>query len=221
MTSRKDKAHNFIDSFKALSLVGKKRPSLTPPAPAPAPSAGGFASSPHLPMPMPFPLPNDGPWVPPPPMLYSNNAAPQPASRTMQHALTGFLPPGADVPTTPPRMPVPEPFSRPSPPPKPSRQDQPTTPQPPKLQPPKIYRRAKSEPLSPVASNDAAPVGGTRQCNGVTTAGKRCRNQVRVSDAQALAGGDVVCRVHGNKVGEVSGFYDRKTGQTFVKFEGE
>ena len=55
----------------------------------------------------------------------------------------------------------------------------------------------------------------------MTAAGKQCRNQVKVSDAQALAGGDVFCRVHGNKVGEVSGFYDRKTGQTFVKFEGE
>lgn len=55
----------------------------------------------------------------------------------------------------------------------------------------------------------------------MTAAGKRCRNQVKVSDAQALAGGDVFCRVHGNKVGEVSGFYDRKTGQTFVKFSGK
>jgi hypothetical protein len=55
----------------------------------------------------------------------------------------------------------------------------------------------------------------------MTAAGKRCRNQVKVSDAQALADGDVFCRVHGNKVGEVSGFYDRKTGQTFVKFGGE
>ena len=42
-----------------------------------------------------------------------------------------------------------------------------------------------------------------------------------MSDAQALAGGDVFCRVHGNKVADVSGFYDRKTGQTFVKFEGK
>jgi hypothetical protein len=55
----------------------------------------------------------------------------------------------------------------------------------------------------------------------VTAAGKQCRNQVKVSDAQALAGGDVFCRVHGKKVGEVSGFYDRKTGLTFVKFGGE
>jgi len=52
----------------------------------------------------------------------------------------------------------------------------------------------------------------------MTAAGKQCRKQVKVSDAQALAGGDVFCHVHGNKVGEVSGFYDRKTGQTFVKF---
>ncbi|KAN0086231.1 hypothetical protein V8E55_007365 [Tylopilus felleus] len=69
-----------------------------------------------------------------------------------------------------------------------------------------------------VASGSASAVGGTRQCCGMTTAGKRCRNQVKVSDAQAFADGDVFCRVHGNKVAEVSGFYDRKTGQTFVKF---
>lgn len=55
----------------------------------------------------------------------------------------------------------------------------------------------------------------------MTAAEKQCRNQVKVSEAQAFAGGDVFCRVHGNKVGEVSGFYDRKTGQTFVKFGGE
>lgn len=42
-----------------------------------------------------------------------------------------------------------------------------------------------------------------------------------MSDAQALGGGEVFCRVHGNKVADVSGFYDRKTGQTFVKFEGK
>jgi hypothetical protein len=42
-----------------------------------------------------------------------------------------------------------------------------------------------------------------------------------VSDVQALAGGNVFCQVHGNKVADVSGFYDHKTGQTFVKFEGK
>lgn len=52
-------------------------------------------------------------------------------------------------------------------------------------------------------------------------AGRQCRKQVKVSDAQALAGGDALCPVHARKVGDVSGFYDRKTGQTLVKFEGE
>ncbi|KAF8462467.1 hypothetical protein DFH94DRAFT_605754, partial [Russula ochroleuca] len=115
---------------------------------------------------------------------------------------------------------VPRPVSEPLPPPPPpsSRGDHPRTPQPPKLQAPKLHRRAQSEPLSPV-SDSASAVGGSRQCNGVTAAGKRCRKQVKVSDAQALAGGDAFCYVHGNKLGEVSGFYDRKTGQTFVKFE--
>ncbi|KAI0003401.1 hypothetical protein BJV74DRAFT_764542 [Russula compacta] len=154
--------------------------------------------------------------------------------------MAGSWPDGA--PTTPPRapaaprpvvgpshtpaglyadMPVPHPVSEPSLSPPPPR-DHSRTPQPPKLQPPQFHRRARSEPLSPVPPLDSAAVaaaGGTRQCSGVTTAGKQCRNQVKVSDAQALAGGDVFCRVHGNKVGEVSGFYDRKTGQTFIKFD--
>jgi hypothetical protein len=41
-----------------------------------------------------------------------------------------------------------------------------------------------------------------------------------VSGAQARTDADVFCHVHGNKVGEPSGFYDRKTGQTFIEFTG-
>ncbi|KAI9456462.1 hypothetical protein F5148DRAFT_984426 [Russula earlei] len=159
----------------------------------------------------------------------------------MQHALTGFLPLPSGAPNTPSRIPAHRPVAGPSHPPAelyadtpvalpvpeplsplppaPSHRDHPKTPQPLKLQPPKIHRRAQSEPLSPIPSGISGTVRGTRQCSGVTTTGKQCRNQVKVSDAQALAGGDAFCRVHGNKVGEVSGFYDRKTGRTFVKFE--
>ena len=240
------RAHNFIESFKALSLAGKEKLR----ARAGSPNRNDFASSsPHLPVASEPHTPphNSAAWMPPPPILYptSGNVVPNHTSLTMQHAIAGSLPSGA--PATPPKRVVPQqrpvagcsitpparpyadapvlrpgsgPLSPPRPPPA-SRVGQPTTPQPPKVQAPPILRRAQSEPPSPVASNSAASVGGTRQCNGVTAAGKQCRNQVKVSDAQALAGGDVFCRVHGNKVGEVSGFYDRKTGQTFVKFEGE
>lgn len=206
---------------------------------------------PSMPIPMPSPAPRLPPYpndnnaaaIPPPPILYSNpnGAVPQHPSRTMLHAMgmVGSWPDGA--PTTPLRapaaprpvagpshtptrlyadMPVPHPVSEPSLSPPPPR-DHPRTPQPQKLQPPRFHRRARSEPPSPSDSAAVAVIGGTRQCSGVTTAGKQCRNQVKVSDAQALAGGDVFCRVHGNKVGEVSGFYDRKTGQTFIKFDGE
>jgi hypothetical protein len=248
--SRKNKegdkrAFNFIESFKSLSLAGEERLRAKAGTGAgTSPIRDGFASasSPHLPVasdPRP-PHPNDAAWIPPPPVLYptANNVS---QSLTMQHAIAGFTPSG--VPTTPPpRVPhrpvarpsltpaglyddTPAPRARPEPlpplPPPSFRGGQAQTPQPPKVRPPPMHRRAQSEPPSPVASGSASAVGGTRQCCGMTAAGKRCRNQVKVSDAQAFADGDVFCRVHGNKVGEVSGFYDRKTGQTFVKFGGE
>jgi len=55
----------------------------------------------------------------------------------------------------------------------------------------------------------------------MTTAGKQCRNRVKPSGAQTHTDSDVFCRIHANKMGEPSGFYDRKTGQTFIKFSGE
>jgi hypothetical protein len=196
------------------------------------------------------PGPNNAAWIPPPPILYTtandvSHKYSASSSLTMQHALAGSFPSGVPA-TPPPRVPAhahrpvarpslapaglyadaptppakPEPWSPPLPP-SSSRGGHALTPQPPRVKPPPIHRRAQSEPPSPVASGSASVVGGTRQCSGMTAAGKRCRNQVKVSEAQALAGGDVFCRVHGNKVGEVSGFYDRKTGQTFVKFDGE
>jgi len=243
MTSRKVKAdekraRNFVESFNALSLAAQK-----PPHAAPIPD--GVASSHQFPvLSAQWPSHHDNPaGIPPPPILYSSNGAPLQTSLTMQHAIAESMRYRAPT-TTPPRVPVHRPVAGPSPtptrlyadipvprpvseplssppPPPPSRGDHPRTPQPPKLQAPKIHRRAQSEPLSPVITDSASAVGGSRQCSGVTAAGKQCRNQVKVSDAQALAGGDAFCRVHGNKLGEVSGFYDRKTGQTFVKFEGE
>jgi hypothetical protein len=236
MTGRKDKAEekraqNFLASFNALSLAGEGRSHTTR-------TPDGIASLPHLPSSQ-WPSHHTGAaGIPPPPILYSKDGTPLQTSMTMQHAIATSLRDSAPV-TTPPRVrpsytpggfyaetPIPRPVSDPLnlPPsllPPPSfRGDHNLTPQPPRLQAPKIRRRAQSEPLSPVSDSTTA-AGGSRQCSGVTAAGKRCRNQVKVSDAQALADGDVFCRVHGNKVGEVSGFYDRKTGQTFVKFEGE
>jgi hypothetical protein len=239
MTSRKDKtndkrAHNFIDSFNALSLAAKERLHHLHAAPAP----DGAASSHHFPVPSAQwpPHPNNPAGIPPPPILYSRDGTPLQTSLTMQHAIAEH-----SAPATPPRVPVhrpvagplhtpaglyadapvPRPDSVPLPPPPSSRSDHPRTPQPPKLQAPRIHRRAQSEPLSPVSTDNAPAIGGTRQCGGVTAAGRQCRKQVKVSDAQALAGGDAFCNVHGKKMGDVSGFYDRKTGQTFVKFEGE
>jgi hypothetical protein len=238
MTSMKDKAkeraQNFLDSFKALSLSGKETSRASDTR-----TPDRIASSTHFPVPSTqWPHHTDPAGIPPPPIFYSRDGTPSQTSMTMQYATA--------APSTPPRMPVPvrhpgpsytpggfyaetpvpRPVSNPPPPPPsppPSRGDHASchlTPQPPRLQPPKLHRRAQSEPLSPVSDSSTA-AGGTRQCNGVTAAGKQCRNQVKVSEAQALAGGDVFCRVHGNKVADVSGFYDRKTGQTFVKFEGK
>lgn len=243
MTSRKDKANekraqNFLDSFNALSLRERgSRATRTP---------DSIASPPHFPVPSTQwpPQHTDPAGIPPPPIFYSKDGIPLQSSMTMQYAIEGSkTPPRIPVPIHHPipgpsytpggfyaETPVPRPVSDPlnvppslpSPPP-PSRGNHHTssnfTPQPSKLQVPRV-RRAQSEPLSPISDSSTA-AGGPRQCNGVTAAGKRCRNQVKVSDAQALAGGDVFCRVHGNKVADVSGFYDRKTGQTFVKFEGK
>ncbi|KAH8979875.1 hypothetical protein EDB83DRAFT_2493431 [Lactarius deliciosus] len=62
--------------------------------------------------------------------------------------------------------------------------------------------------------------GGTekRQCSTMTTAGKRCRNRAKVPAAQAHMDGNVFCHLHGNEIARPSGFYDRKTGRTFIKF---
>jgi hypothetical protein len=186
--------------------------------------------------------------IPPPPVLHSRMPVPRKTSLTMQYAITGSLPPQGAL-ATPPRVPashrpvvgpsyapadlgirtpVPRPGSGdlPAPPPLPPPLGHSRTPQPPKLHPapPFYHRRARSEPLSPPPPPATPPsdVGKeTRQCCGITAAGKRCRKQVKASDAQARTDCDVFCHVHGNKLGEPSGFYDRKTGQTFVKFQGE
>lgn len=239
MTGRKDKAdekraRNFLESFNALSLAAQQERSRTAPIP------DGVASSHHFPVP-PAQWPphlNNAAGIPPPPILYSRDGIPLQSSLTMQHAIAESL--QYNAPTTPPRAPVHRPVAGPShtptglyadkpvprpvseplitPPAPPSRDGHPRTPQPPKLLAPKVHRRAQSEPLSPVPSDS---VGGSRQCSGITAAGKQCRKQVKVSDAQALAGGDVFCHVHDRKLSEVTGFYDRKTGETFIKFEGE
>ena len=236
MASRKDRANekraqNFVESFNALSLTGEGRSHATR-------TPDRIASSPHFPVPSTQwpPHHSDPAGIPPPPIFYTKDGVPLQTSMAMQYAIEGSktppripvpvhhpIPgPGGFYPETPVPRPVSDPLKLPPPPSPPttSRGSHTLTPQPPRLQAPKIHRRAQSEPLSPVSDSSTA-AAGRRQCNGVTAAGKQCRNQVKVSDAQALAGGDVFCRVHGNKVADVSGFYDRKTGQTFVKFEGK
>lgn len=242
MTNRKDKAEekrarNFIESFNALSLAAQHERSRTAPIP------DDVAPSHHFPVPsVQWPPHNNPAGMPPPPILYSRNGAPLQSSLTMRHAIAESL--RYNAPTTPPRVPVhrpaagpsqtptglyantpaPRPVSEPliSPPPRPSsRGDHSRTPQPLKLQAPRVHRRAQSEPLSPIPSDSATAAKGSKQCSGITAAGRQCRNQAKVSEAQALSGGDAFCHVHDKKMSEVTGFYDRKTGQTFVKFEGE
>ena len=89
------------------------------------------------------------------------------------------------------------------------------TPQPPKVARP-IHKRANSEPPSPVAvkAKDGDPV----QCSGMTAAGARCKKMVKTTSG---VDGDVFCHQHEKKMREPTGFYDRKTGKTFVKFEGK
>ena len=249
MTSKKDKvdekrARNFIESFKTLSLTGDKKPEANfTPAPranfaeASAPRysyPGGFVGgSPqphHLPSPPPPWPPHHAAMIPPPPVLYDRMPLPQHTSLTMQHAIAGSLLP--DTPPMPPPFPAQGPGAGPSNSidagslgPRPNSDPPPfvpphvglRTPQPLKVKPPQTHRRTQSEPPSPTSTHGN---GEKRQCSGMTTAGKRCRNQVRPSGAQAHTDSDVFCRVHANKMGEPSGFYDRKSGQTFIKFSG-
>jgi hypothetical protein len=219
------------------AIPGSFAPSSPPPH---LPSSPNPPPPPHL--------NNAAAAIPPPPVLYSRMPVPRKTSLTMQYAITGSLPPQGVL-ATPPRVPithrpvvgpsysttelglrtpVPRPASGdlPTPPPLPPSLGHSRTPQPPKLQPapPLYHRRARSEPLSPPPPPATPPsdVGKeTRQCCGITAAGKRCRKQVKASGAQAHTDCDVFCHVHANKVGEPSGFYDRKTGQTFVEFQGE
>ncbi|KAH9180247.1 hypothetical protein EDB89DRAFT_2110420 [Lactarius sanguifluus] len=236
MTSKKDekRARNFIESFKALSLVGQKRPdaSFTPTprandaeASSPRPSqrypypggfVGGSLQAHHLPSPSPLwqPHTTHASMIPPPPVMYGEMPIPQHTSLTMQHAIAGSLPdtppppftaqrPGADPSNSRAEAVVDGPRPNSVPPPVPPREG-PRTPQPPKVKTPQTRLRAQSEPPSPTSTDG--------------NAGKRCRNRVKPSGAQAHTDSDVFCRIHAGKMGEPSGFYDRKTGQTFIKF---
>ena len=245
------RARNFIKSFNSLSLAGQKSPDVnftpTPrvddterPAPRPSqryPYPGGFVGGfPQLPSPPPLWPPHTphAAMIPPPPIMYERMPIPQHTSLTMQHAIAGTLP--ATPPPPPPAAaqrpdadtldsraearanalgPRPNSGSPAFVPPR----EGPRTPQPPKVKAPQTRPRAQSEPPSPTSTEGNG--GEKRQCSGMTTAGKRCRNRVKPSGPQEHTDGDVFCRVHANKMGEPSGFYDRKTGQTFIKFSGE
>ena len=241
------RARNFVESFNELSLGRQKsHDANSTPAPrandaersTPRPSQryphpGGFVGGfPPLPSPPPVWPPHTphAAMTPPPPVIYGM-PIPQHTSLTMQHAMAGSLP---ATPTPPPPRPPaaqrpdvdhsnsgvgPRRKSDPPPPFVPPPNEGPRTPQPPKVKPPQTRPRAQSEPPSPISADGNG--GEKRQCAGVTTAGKQCRNRVKPSGAQEHTDGDVFCRVHANKMGEPSGFYDRKTGQTFIKFSGE
>ena len=181
---------------------------------------------------MPVPQPVNG--APPPP------AMPQPhygASLTMQYALDSRVPED-DVyvyprPVTPPKS-----YTFPTETPVRPRSDtvpakgqaksskapdstkDRATSSPPETPSPSAHRRVSSAPISSSSSTPGKDKSGTLvQCSGVTAAGSQCKKNVRVSTARADAG-DVFCHLHEKKMHEPSGFYDRKTGGTFIKFEG-
>ena len=164
MTSKTDKvkkhAQNFIDSFKGLSLAGRETPHHRTP--------DRIASSPHFPVPSTqWPHHPDPAGIPPPPIFYSEDGAPMQTSMAMQYAMAEpSTPPRIPVPVHHPKpgpaytpggfyaqAPLPRPASDPpnrppsQPSPPPSRGDHAScslTPQPPRLQAPKLYRRAQS-----------------------------------------------------------------------------
>ncbi|VDC07825.1 unnamed protein product [Peniophora sp. CBMAI 1063] len=198
----------FIGGFAATM------PTTPRPRPASGPPATTQHGLPPLPRPpsMPRPSPQSGP------------------SLTMQHALGSPSPhrphlapplpthiqrPNSDsaVPTT---TDVIDLTGSPSTPIK-SKKHTAQTPQPPKLARP-IHKRANSEPPSPVVvvgSPGKNKDGDAVQCAGMTAAGARCRKMVKTASG---VDGDVFCHQHEKKMREPSGFYDRKTGKTFVKF---
>ncbi|KAI0318420.1 hypothetical protein OF83DRAFT_1115990 [Amylostereum chailletii] len=219
--------HGFVGGFRP----GSSNQQATPPRQRP-PSGSSAMDAVGLP-----PLPR------PPAMPKPHHAE---TSLTMQHALetsgaypVAFTPPrdsprpyltGASLAPPLPAQPH-RPYSDPAPgqsafPATPAKQpingkDQSQTPQPPKLAVSPPHRRTVSAPVSPSPS---APIGKDKdgvsvQCNGVTAAGNRCRKQVKISAAKAETGGDVFCHQHEKKMQEPSGFYERKSGATFIKFD--
>ncbi|KAH9039174.1 hypothetical protein EDB84DRAFT_1267994 [Lactarius hengduanensis] len=87
----------------------------------------------------------------------------------------------------------------------------------PKEKPPQTHLHAQLGPPSPTSAGGSG-ASEKRQCSTMTTAGKRCRNRAKVPAAQAHMDGDVFCHLHANEIARPSGFYDRKTGRTFIKF---
>ncbi|KAI0031703.1 hypothetical protein K488DRAFT_36338, partial [Vararia minispora EC-137] len=98
---------------------------------------------------------------------------------------------------------------------------EPLTPQPAKISPP-IQRRTKSAPSSPEFSPPVSSSANLKdplvQCAAMTTAGLRCKKMVKIHAARVVTDVYVFCHQHEKKLHEPSGFYDRKTGITFVKF---
>lgn len=227
----------WVESFDALKLSGKapSPPRVGPPRPPPAPTrppaspggsnfVGGFnplnARAYGYP-----PGGRPGPSMPLPIPSYTGRAE---SSLTMQHALSA----PHDVPTfsrthppTPPRLAPPTPPTRPhsgpaSAHPSSSRtnhDDQEPAPSPPRRP---ARRRATSVPVSPSTSSSG---DGLTQCSGVTKAGKRCTRQVKVgtalSDIDPDAQIERFCHQHTKEILGPSGFYSRKTGRDWIKFE--
>lgn len=141
----------------------------------------------------------------------------KPSSDTTGHLTPPIPPPHVTRPHSDPTL-SPEAHAQPSG----QRKDQ----QPPRIKPvvpPGRHLRAHSTPPSPITpANDSSSNAEAVQCSGMTKAGKQCTRQVKVDASMRNIGSgvDVFCFQHAKEVLAPSGFYDRKSGQNFIKFAG-
>ncbi|EIM90304.1 uncharacterized protein STEHIDRAFT_51994 [Stereum hirsutum FP-91666 SS1] len=139
----------------------------------------------------------------------------KPPSDTTGHLTPPIPPPHVTRPHSDPTL-SPEAHAQPSG----QRKDQ----QPPRIKPvvpPGRHLRAHSTPPSPITpANDSSSNAEAVQCSGMTKAGKQCTRQVKVDASMRNIGSgvDVFCFQHAKEVLAPSGFYDRKSGQNFIKF---
>ncbi|TFY81131.1 hypothetical protein EWM64_g2886 [Hericium alpestre] len=94
----------------------------------------------------------------------------------------------------------------------------PRTPQPPKLAPPTLHRRAQSSPPPSSVTSVGTRTPGTVQCSGVTNAGKRCTRKCKSSLG---ADEDVFCHQHIQAMNSQMTIYDRKSNTHKISFSDD